>query len=207
MEQDQVTQAAATPRVALLGDSIRMSYQARVAELLAGRAQVVGPDDNCRFALYTIERAGPWFSAFGKVDAVHWNNGLWDCGYCPYRGPSQFSVEDYLANLRTILKSIRETHAPGAKVIWATMTPQHPARAFSADAWSWRSDDIVRYNAAATDLMLSQGVQVNDLHAIVNADPDRLLGEDKLHLSPLGVDACARAVASALRLSGVVKGD
>ena len=38
------------PRVLLLGDSIRMSYQPHVAELLAGRAVVVGPADNCQYS-------------------------------------------------------------------------------------------------------------------------------------------------------------
>ena len=51
--------------------------------------------------------------------------------------------------------------------------------------------------------MIGEGVQVNDLHAVVNADVDKLLGEDKLHLSPAGVDACARAVVSALSRAGL----
>ncbi len=49
------------PKVLLLGDSIRMSYQPLVAEILTGRAEVVGPADNCQFALYTLSsliRAG-----------------------------------------------------------------------------------------------------------------------------------------------------
>ena len=41
-------------RVLLLGDSIRMSYQPLVSELLAGRAEVVGPADNCQYSLYTL---------------------------------------------------------------------------------------------------------------------------------------------------------
>lgn len=192
------------PRVALLGDSIRMSYQARVKELLAGKAEVVGPEENCRFALYSQERAGQWFAAFGgKIDFVHWNNGLWDCGHCPYRGPTQFSVADYVTNLRSLLSALRNTHAKGAKIIWATMTPQHPTRAFTKENWSWRSDEISRYNAAALELMIGEGVRVNDLHAVVNADTDKLLGEDKLHLSQAGVDACARAVVSALSRAGL----
>ena len=36
------------PKVLLLGDSIRMSYQPLVGQLLVGRASVVGPADNCQ---------------------------------------------------------------------------------------------------------------------------------------------------------------
>ena len=42
------------PKVLLLGDSIRMSYQPLVAQLLEGRATVVGPADNCQYSLYTL---------------------------------------------------------------------------------------------------------------------------------------------------------
>ena len=48
------------PRVLLLGDSIRMSYQPHVAELLAGRAVVVGPADNCQYSLYTLSSLRRW---------------------------------------------------------------------------------------------------------------------------------------------------
>ena len=39
------------PKVMLLGDSIRLSYQPLVAERLAGKAEVVGPQINGQFAL------------------------------------------------------------------------------------------------------------------------------------------------------------
>jgi hypothetical protein len=207
VEQAEVSASASTkplPRIALLGDSIRMSYQPKVGELLAGRAEVMGPTDNCRFALYTVERAPEWFAGFGKVDAVHWNNGLWDCGFYAYRGPKQFSLEDYITNLRTMLAALRKTHAPGAKIIWATCTPQHPARPFRPETYSWRCEDIRRYNAAAAELMLGEGVQINDLHAVISSNCDGMLSADQIHLSPDGVDACARAVVSALTLAGAI---
>ena len=42
------------PKVLLLGDSIRMSYQPYVACLLDGKAEVIGPTDNCQYSLYTL---------------------------------------------------------------------------------------------------------------------------------------------------------
>jgi len=41
-------------KVMLIGDSIRLGYQAKVAELLKDTALVGGPADNCRFSAYTL---------------------------------------------------------------------------------------------------------------------------------------------------------
>ena len=40
-------------KVVLLGDSIRLGYQPYLTELLKGRAEVGGIEDNGRFSLYT----------------------------------------------------------------------------------------------------------------------------------------------------------
>ena len=66
------------PKVLLLGDSIRMSYQPHVARLLSDRAEVVGPVDNCQYSLYTLSSLDRWIAALGKPDIVHWNNGIHD---------------------------------------------------------------------------------------------------------------------------------
>jgi isoamyl acetate esterase len=182
-------------KVMLLGDSIRMSYQPLVTELLKARAEVVGPDENCQFSAYTLASLDRWLAHLGKPDIVHWNNGLHDVGHNPNRAPVQYAMDIYAANLRFILARLRTV---GARVVWATSTPVHPARPFAATGWSWRNEEIVRYNAAALKVMQSEGVPVNDLHAIVAADPDRYLREDKLHLSEAGVRECAGAVADAV---------
>ena len=44
------------PRILLMGDSIRLSYQPLVAEQMQHRADVVGPDENGRWAGHTLTR-------------------------------------------------------------------------------------------------------------------------------------------------------
>jgi lysophospholipase L1-like esterase len=183
------------PRVLLLGDSIRMSYQQRVAERLGDRATVVGPAENCQFSLYTLSSLPRWLAALGCPAVVHWNNGIHDVGHNPNRRPVQFSCEDYVGNLGLILRQLRET---GARVVWATMTPVHPLRELRDDQWSWRNTEIDEYNLAARELMAAEGVSINDLHALVASDMDRFLAEDMLHLSEAGCEACAAAVAQAV---------
>ena len=153
---------ATKPRVLLLGDSIRMSYQPLVAQMLRGEAEVVGPEDNCQFSLFTLSSLDRWLGQLGAPAIVHWNNGLHDVGHNPGRSPVQIPLEMYCANLEHVLLWLR---AITPNVIWATMTPVHPSRPFTDEAWSWRNEEIDRYNAAAVALMQSHGVPINDLHS------------------------------------------
>jgi lysophospholipase L1-like esterase len=180
------------PRVLLLGDSIRMSYQPYVARLLAGQARVVGPADNCQYSRYTRESLQAWIDELERPDVVHWNNGLHDVGHNPERTPVQFPLEEYTANLEAILERLRQTTP---HVIWATSTPVHPARPFLSTEWGWRNEEIQAYNAAALRLMTAHDVPVNDLYELVGANVDAYLSEDQLHLSAAGQKACGRAVA------------
>ena len=186
-------------RVLLLGDSIRISYQPLVSELLAGRAEVVGPADNCQYSLYTLSSLPRWINELGTPEVVHWNNGIHDAGHNPGRSPAQIPLGMYRANIELILDQLQ---ALTARVIWATSTPVHPDRPFRDDQWSWRNEEIGRYNAAAQEVMERRDVPTNDLHAIVWSDVPRLLSDDQLHLSEQGRQACAGAVAAAV--SGVL---
>ena len=186
-----------TPKVLLLGDSIRMSYQPLVARLLDGKAQVVGPSDNCQYSLFTLSSLGRWINQLGQPDIVHWNNGIHDAGHNPARNPVQIPIDMYSANLEFIL-NILVSWTP--KVIWATSTPVHPDRPFRDTEWSWRNEEIDRYNDAALQLMDSRGVPINDLHALVWANMPEFLSQDQLHLSEAGEKACAQATADSVSI-------
>jgi isoamyl acetate esterase len=183
------------PKVLLIGDSIRMSYQQQVAKLLEGRAIVVGPADNCQFTLYTLASVGRWVSELGEPQIVHWNNGLHDVGHTPFRSPVQMPIDMYRANLGFILQ---ELQGLTSRIIWATTTPVHPARPFLEDQWSWRNEEIDEYNRVASELMQQHGIPINDLHRLVWDNVDDYTSEDQLHLSEAGQAACARAVADAI---------
>lgn len=185
----------ALPRVLLLGDSIRMSYQPHVARLLEGRAVVVGPADNCQYSLYTLSSLDRWITELGPPDIVHWNNGIHDAGHNPHRSPVQIPRQVYRDNLEFILGRLR---AVTPRVIWATTTPIHPRRPFRDTEWSWRNEEIDEYNAAARQVMEARGVPIDDLHGLVWEHLEEFLSEDQLHLSAAGQQACARAVASAV---------
>ncbi|HIJ66327.1 MAG TPA: SGNH/GDSL hydrolase family protein [Candidatus Hydrogenedentes bacterium] len=183
------------PKVLLLGDSIRMSYQPYVTRFLDGRALVVGPADNCQHTLYTRSSLARWIDELGEPDIVHWNNGIHDSGHNPERSPAQIPMETYRNTVAAILERLL---AITPKVIWATTTPVHPERAFRDTEWSWRNAEIDAYNVVARSLMEANEVTVNDLHAVVWGHIEEYLSADQLHLSQAGQEACARAVAHAV---------
>ena len=179
------------PKVLLLGDSIRMSYQPHVARLLSDRAEVVGPADNCQYSLYTLSSLDGWIEALGKPDIVHWNNGIHDSGHNPARSPIQIPIDVYRTNLESILDRLT---ALTPNVIWATITPVHPDRPFRETEWAWRNEEIDQYNEVARTLIERRGVLINDLHTLVWNNVSEFLSEDQLHLSESGQEVSARAV-------------
>ncbi len=186
---------AKLPKVWLLGDSIRMSYQPLVAEAMADRAEVVGPAENGQFSLYTLASLHRWYEQFGRPDVVHWNNGIHDAGHNPARVPRQIPLEIYVMTLGLILEALR---AWTPRVIWATSTPPHPRKLFLEDQWSWRAGEFDRYHQSAVELMRAEEVAINDLHSIVSADYTAALAADQLHLSESGTCRCAEAVVKAV---------
>ena len=188
------------PRVLLLGDSIRMSYQPHVAALLEERTQVVGPTDNCQYSLFTLSSLDRWLGQLGQPDIVHWNNGIHDCGHNPNRSPMQIPIEMYRTNLEFILRRLKDLTP---HVIWATSTPVHPQRPFRDDQWAWRNAEIDEYNAVALQLMRDNGVPIDDLHQLVWDHIDEYLAEDQLHLSEAGQRACAAAAVKTIDENGL----
>lgn len=159
------------------------------------QAEVVGPADNCQYTAYTLAGLDKWIAQLGKPDIIHWNIGLHDAGHNPKRSPAQIPIGIYRANLDLIFKRFRDITP---HLIWATTTPVHPDRPFRDDQWSWRNEEIDRYNKIALELMEANNVAVNNLHALVRANAGKFLAQDQLHLSEDGQKACARAVAESI---------
>jgi hypothetical protein len=179
----------------LLGDSIRMSYQGMVQNLLKDEAVVWGPEENCQYSLYTAMRLDAYLNEFGSPDVVHWNNGLHDLGCRLQRGPMQFSIGDYLINLSTILTRLTTA---GAKVIWASTTPVNDVTPPVIPNWCWANTDVVKYNLCAGNLMRAHSVTVNDLYSVIAGHPE-YYSDDNIHLAESGKMACAQQVVKILR--------
>ena len=177
-------------KVVLLGDSIRlMGYGARTAELLGPDYTVWQPEDNCRFAAYTLRMLFDYKAQLEGADVIHFNCGLWDM--CDLFGDGPFTpLEVYVEQMVRIAK-ILKTYAP--VVIFATTTPPSPKM------WGHDLNRVRAYNAAAMAALEPLGVLFDDLFTPVAEDIDRMISEDYLHASPYGVEILANRVADCIR--------
>ena len=176
-------------KIILLGDSIRLSYQNRVRELLGPDFAVWGPDDNCRFASYTLRMLYDYREQLKGADVIHFNCGLWDM--CDLFGDGPFTpIEVYVEQMARIAK-ILKTYAP--VVVFATTTPPSPKM------WGHDMDRVRAYNAAAMAALEPLGILFDDLFTPVAEDIDRMISEDLLHASPYGVEVLANRVADCVK--------
>ena len=176
-------------KIILLGDSIRLSYQNRVTELLGSDYTVWGPDDNSRFASYTLRMLFDYKAQLEGADVIHFNCGLWDM--CDLFGDGPFTpLEVYVEQMVRIAK-ILKAYAP--VVIFATTTPPSPKM------WGHDLDRVRAYNAAAMAALEPLGILFDDLFTPVAEDIDRMISEDYLHASPYGVEILANRVADCIK--------
>lgn len=178
-------------KIVLLGDSIRLwGYGTRVPEILGEDYEVCQPEDNCRFAKYTLRGLFDWQDIIKGADVIHWNNGLWDCTEIFDDGLFT-SEEEYIENMTRIAKLLLKITP---NVIFATTTPVW-------DEFEWtHNDKIVRFNEIIVPRLQELGVKINDLHSIVAKDIHGNIKEcDKIHLSDKGIELCANAVALAIK--------
>ena len=174
-------------KVVLLGDSIRMNYGPRAAELLAPDIQVWQPEDNCRFIKYTLQESFTnWRQQILDCDIVHFNNGNWDISNNVGDGPLS-TCEEYTMN---ILRAARYFKGLGKTVCFATTIPTRPEREITDNSL------VAKYNESVVPLLKNEGVLIDDLYSLVNADVYKYIREDDLtHLNEAGIEACAQQVA------------
>lgn len=178
-------------KVTLLGDSIRMlGYGKLVPKLLGEKYEVYQPDDNCRFAKYTLRGLFDWKQDMADSRIVHWNNGLWDV--CEYFGDGLFTDEDEY--VKTMLRIADILVSRYDKVIFATTTPVKEKYAHITNA------NIEKYNSIIVPLLEEKGIVINDLHSIVSEDVERYIrSDDNIHLTDDGIEICAKQVADVVQ--------
>lgn len=160
------------PKVILLGDSIRLGYQNHVRDALRGRARVLFPPENSRFAQYLLRFIGNWQNDGGwgnDASIVHWNAGLWDCLRVDGDGPMTPMpfYRDLLARIHRRLRM----RFPSAKLVFATTTPIDESRCAHPELFERRNAEIEEINAAAREVLGPLGEDFDDLYKIMASAP------------------------------------
>ena len=177
-------------KIVLLGDSIRLlGYGEAVARNLTGEYEVWQPEDNCRYAKYTMRGLFEWKSGLEGADIIHWNNGLWDL--CTMVDDEQFTPVELYADEIVRLAGMLQKRAK--TVIFATTTPvrrENPVM---------RNEDIEAYNAVVLPRLAAMGIIINDLHSSIKENVERYICDDLTHLSEEGIALCAELVTKVIR--------
>jgi len=178
-------------QVLLLGDSIRQGYQPEVVKALAADYNVRGPEDNCRFAKYTLNELDRIFTAYGQTpDLIHWNNGLWDSAIVCAEDGMFTPPDEYKHYIKLILRELRKRCS---LIIFASTTPVKPG------SLNQKLEYIQVLNARILPLMKAENVPVNDLYSVVTDRIDQIIGDDKIHLSEYGCQTVGRHTAKIIQ--------
>ncbi len=184
----------------LIGDSIRFGAQGSpgygiyVKEILKGKANVYAPNDNCRFAQYTLRYLHEWASNVPKeeINVVHWNNGLWDVLRL-FGDEPLTNIETYGIMLKRVYNRIKFLF-PNAKVIFALSTSV--IEEWANPEFFRYNKEIEQYNEKAKDVMNELGVEVNDLYSLSKTF-DNSLHSDWVHFGEEGSKILADKVIEA----------
>ena len=177
-------------QVILLGDSIRMQYQKPVGEKLSDIAEVSGPEENGRWSGYVLNSLRFWLPQLPAPDLVQWNAGLWDMGDDYHEGRHFYPPDLYEETCHRICRNIRKlTENPELPIVIATTTPS-----FYED-----HKDVELYNDILRKVAQEEHAAINDLYAVVSPHKDLMVGPDRLHLTPEGIEAVAEQTAAFLR--------
>lgn len=188
----------------LIGDSIRfgsatsLGYEIYVKEKLNGKCNVYSPNENCRFAQYTLRALCDWLGQVNanEIDVIHWNNGLWDV--LRLHGDEPLTpIDVYVHMLERVYKNLKQFF-PKAGIIFALSTPVIEKNA--PQGWMRYNAEIKEYNNAAKELMNNLGVKINDLYSIAKSF-DESYYADWTHPNEKGAKILADAVIESMERS------
>ena len=192
-------------RVLLIGDSIRFGapnspgYGIYVKEMLNDVAEVYAPNENCRFAQYTLRYIFDWVKEIDepeKIDVIHWNNGLWDV--LRLNGDEPLTpIYMYVEMLRRIYNMFKKLF-PNAEIIFALSTSV--MEEWTTSNFFRFNKDICEYNKKAMELMKELGVKINDLYSVTK-EFDTSLRSDWVHYNEEGSKILAKRVSEEILLS------
>ena len=180
----------------LIGDSIRLGYDKSVKKSLEGRANVIFPEENCRFASYLLRNFHEYLTDVGgeNIDVIHWNAGLWDCLRLFEEDPHT-PIDIYAYYIERICIRIKKL-CPNASVIFATSTKvlsEQTPRDFKR-----YNEDIEKYNEVAVKIVKKYGFKVNDLYALSVNLPEKAHSDDVHYYTPTGRVAFTNQVLSSV---------
>lgn len=185
------------PKILIIGDSISIGYTPFVQEKFGDRAIVKHNPGNAQHTGTGLEKIEEWIGD-EDWDIIQFNWGLWDLCYRhpdskeygnrdKVNGTLTFSLEEYQANLDSLVTKIQKLSE--AKLIFVTTTyvPENEAGRFKKDP--------KKYNRVAKSVMNDHGVTINDLFkSSVSIHKNHGIGDNDVHYTPEGYEQLGQII-------------
>ena len=172
------------PRVLILGDSIARDYYSVVEKRLEGKAYVARLTTSRFISDPVLLQEIALVLDNTKFDVIHFNNGMhgW-----------QHSEEEYKSAFPKLLKTIR-SHAPQAKLVWASTTPIRMSNPGSATEPS--NERIAERNTIALGCMKGRNIVINDLNGLMRGHQEYFT--DNVHFNEKAIGLESDRVAASI---------
>ena len=176
---------AKEPRVLLIGDSITRGYYPDVAKLLTGKASVSRLCTSASIGDPALPKQIRAFLTENHFDVIHFNNGMhgWD-----------YTEAEYKQHFPEFLAAIRDT-APGAKLVWATITPVRDAKDLTKI--DPKTERVKQRNAIAAEAIAPLGIPTDDQFHLVESHGE-YYREGGVHFTAAGSAIQAKQVAASI---------
>lgn len=187
------------PNVLIIGDSISIGYTPFVTKLLADKAVVTRPGENCGPTERGVAKLDKWLGD-KTYKVIYFNFGLHDLKHVdPVTKAASAKPEDpvladlptYKANLTAIVQKLKAT---GATLVFATTTPVPE----NSGAPLRTPDMPEKYNQVAKEVMQQQNIAVDDLYAFVLPQVAQWQKPNNVHFTDQGSEALAQHVAASI---------
>ena len=169
------------PRVLILGDSIARDYYSVVEKRLEGKAYVARLTTSRFVSDPVLLQEIAMVLDNMKFDVIHFNNGMHGWPH---------SEEEYKSAFPKLLRTIH-SHAPQAKLVWASTTPIKQSGTENTDPSNGR---IERRNAIALDCIKGRNIVVDDLYALMR--DHREMFTDNVHFNEKAINLQSDQVAA-----------
>lgn len=189
------------PEVLIIGDSISLGYTPFVKEYFNEKAIIVHSPGNAGHSGMGLENIREWVGE-RDWDVIQFNFGLWDLCYRhpdselygnrdKVNGDITFSIDEYKANLDSIVVILKEMS--DAKLIFVTTTyvPEEEGGRYAKD--------VKKYNRAAKELMKKHAVLVNDIYKeSISIHKMNGIGSDDVHYKEEGYEQLGKMISAYL---------
>lgn len=190
------------PKILIIGDSISIGYTPFVKADLSSKFDVFHNRGNAQNTGTGKDSISKWIGN-EDWDIIQFNWGLWDLCYRnpesknhgnrdKVNGKITFTIEEYKANLDSIIKILKTKTKAKLVFVTTTYVPKNEVGRFH--------DDAIKYNEAAKEIMKKNDIPINDIYEKSKKIHKQYgLGSDNVHYKPEGYKELGKLIVGFIK--------